>query len=190
VQGGQSQKPSTEKHYCLLTQKIPQCRRARKEILYTDTAQLTAAKKKFPIYPMIKLTCLSWFYVLCFYRHLLWINYPIHTNIFTPQFLQYIWSIQKYNEANSTFKLLSLIYNKLMKLYYELPCITILGYFFSHLYRASCYYQSFLLPTDAQENCFLLHNLACWVSIIFTFVSCILLLSKFFITNWCTRELF
>jgi len=26
--------------------------------------------------------------------------------------------------------------------------------FFSHLYRASCYYQSFLLPTDAQENCF------------------------------------
>ena len=26
--------------------------------------------------------------------------------------------------------------------------------FFSHLYCASCYYQSFLLPTDAQENCF------------------------------------
>ena len=24
----------------------------------------------------------------------------------------------------------------------------------SHLYRASCYYQSFLLPTDAQEICF------------------------------------
>ena len=23
-----------------------------------------------------------------------------------------------------------------------------------HLYRASCYYQRFLLPTDAQENCF------------------------------------
>ena len=27
-------------------------------------------------------------------------------------------------------------------------------FFFSHLYRAYCYYQSFLLPTDAQENCF------------------------------------
>jgi len=25
---------------------------------------------------------------------------------------------------------------------------------FSHLHRASCYHQSFLLPTDAQENCF------------------------------------
>jgi len=24
---------------------------------------------------------------------------------------------------------------------------------FSHLYRVSCYYQRFLLPTDAQENC-------------------------------------
>jgi len=151
---------------------------------------IDSSQKKFPIYPMIKLTCLSWFYVLCFYRHLLWINYPIHTNIFTSQFLQYIWSIQNYNEANSTFKLLSLIYNKLMKLYYESPCITILGPPPTLLYHASCYHQSFLLPTDAQENCFLLHNFACWASIIFTFVPCILLLSKFFITNRCTWELF
>ena len=27
--------------------------------------------------------------------------------------------------------------------------------FFSHLYRGSCYCQFFLLPTDAQENCFI-----------------------------------
>jgi hypothetical protein len=40
--------------------------------------------KKFPIYSTIKMICLLWFYVLCFYRHLLWTNYPIHTNIFTP----------------------------------------------------------------------------------------------------------
>jgi len=26
--------------------------------------------------------------------------------------------------------------------------------FFSHLYCASCYYQRFVLPTDAQDNCF------------------------------------
>jgi len=25
---------------------------------------------------------------------------------------------------------------------------------FSHLHRASCYYRTFPLPTDAQENCF------------------------------------
>ena len=32
--------------------------------------------------------------------------------------------------------------------------ITHQNVFFPHLYRASCYYESSLLPTDAQENCF------------------------------------
>jgi len=45
VQGRQSQQPSAEKHYCLLTQKILQCRRAQKEMLYTDTVQLTTVTK-------------------------------------------------------------------------------------------------------------------------------------------------